>query len=111
MIDQTASTNADSRVSTLGKKVIRITSLLLVVEVTRVILPLLILSVVDNDFALTVVTNIYFPFIVNAIFACVMYAMNRRSPAAIPVSILAFVYPVYGGFMYILSTGLLQDNE
>ncbi|HEY5751464.1 MAG TPA: hypothetical protein VIU12_35640 [Chryseolinea sp.] len=111
MTDQTVPEHANSPVSTLGKKVIRITLLLVGTHVIHVILPPLILSIADNDFVWSVANHYYSLFISNAIFACVVYAMMRRNPAVIPVSILAFVYPVYGGVMYLLSTCLLQDNE
>jgi len=111
MIDQTASTNTNSRVGALGKKVILITLLLLGLTMIRVFLPLITLYFFDNDFALAVFNSRYSLFISNPIFACVVYGMMRRNPVAIPVSILACVAPVYGGALYLLSTSLLQDNE
>ena len=110
MTDQTASTNANSRVNTLGKKVIRITLLLLGVEVIRTLIPLTVF-IADSDFGWAVVNHGYSPYIGNAIAGGVVYAMMRRNPVAIPVGILACVYPAYGGVMYLLSTSLLQDDE
>lgn len=111
MIDQTASTNANGRVVALGRNILCVTLLLLGFQVIRVFLPPITLYFFDNDFALTVFNNRYSLFISNAIFTCVVYAMMRRNPVAIPISILAFVDPISGGALYLLSTSLLQDNE
>ncbi|WP_160143556.1 hypothetical protein [Chryseolinea soli] len=110
MTDQTASTNANSRVSTLGKKVIRVSLLLSGVEVIRTLIPYLVF-ITDSDFGWAMVNYGYSPYMGNVIAGGVVYAMMRRNPVAIPVSILACVYPAYGGVMYLLSTSLLQDDE
>lgn len=104
------SSNPNIRVSALGKKVIRVTLLLLGVEVIRTIIPLTVYFT-DSAFGWAVVNHGYNPYIGNAICGCVVYTMMRRNPVAVPVTLLACAYPTFGGVMYLLSTSLLQDNE
>jgi len=109
MTDQIASTNANPRVNDLGKKLIRITLLLLSLQVINALMPAMLWVSGIGLEGLFIIRD-YSSFIGSTIFGCLVYAMMKRNPVAIPVSLLACLLPLYGGILYLFST-TLQDYE